>query len=129
VLIVLDGDGQHEVGAVPRVVRPILEGQADIVIGSRFLNTSDGKTPAVRRAGQKWITAITNASSGVPVTDSQSGFRAFSQEAIEGLLLHSEGFGAEVEMQFRARELGLRVTEVPIRAIYTDPPKRNVVGR
>jgi glycosyltransferase involved in cell wall biosynthesis len=129
VLVVLDGDGQHEVGALPRVVRPILEGQADIVIGSRFLHNSDGSTPGVRRAGQRWITAITNLSSGVPVTDSQSGFRAFSEAAIEGLLLHTQGFGAEVEMQFRARELGLRVTEVPIRAIYTDPPKRNVVGQ
>jgi hypothetical protein len=62
------------------------------------------------------------------VSDSQSGFRAFSRRAVEVMLLRSEGFSAEVEMQFFCREHALRLVEVPITAIYADPPKRNVVS-
>jgi glycosyltransferase involved in cell wall biosynthesis len=127
-LVVLDGDGQHNCDEIPRLLAPILSDQADIVIGSRFLNGSTGHVPAVRRLGQRAITGIANLASGLSVTDSQSGFRAFSARAIASLGLHSQGFGAEVEMQFQARTHGLRVIEAPISAFYDDAPKRNVIS-
>jgi glycosyltransferase involved in cell wall biosynthesis len=126
-LVVLDGDGQHDCTEIPRLLQPILDDQADIVIGSRFLAGSSGSTPPLRRLGQRLITTAANAASRTKVTDSQSGFRAFSAAAVDTLLLHSGGFGAEVEMQFQARRHGLRVVEAPIRAVYAEPPKRNVV--
>ncbi len=125
-LVLLDGDGQHHASEIHRFLQPILSGEADIVIGSRFLSKLGQGIPHVRRFGQRLMTWLTNMSSGVSVTDSQSGFRAFSPRAIEKLRFASEGFGAEVEMQFRARDLGLRLAEVPIRPMYLDPPKRNV---
>lgn len=127
-LVVLDGDGQHNVAEIQRLLEPILSGEADIAIGSRFLAESPGSIPRVRRLGQKAMTAVTNACSGAAVTDSQSGFRAFSRKAIETLLFSAKGFNVEVEMQFWASEHGLRLVEVPITAVYLDPPKRNVLS-
>ncbi len=130
-LVVLDGDGQHRPDEIHQVLAPVLSHEADIVIGSRFLDPghSEAAIPEVRRRGQLAITAATNLVSGTPVTDSQSGFRAFSRRAIHSLLFGTHGFNVEVEMQFQARAFGLHVHEMPITAIYADPPKRNVFGQ
>lgn len=128
-LVVLDGDGQHRPAEIERVLRPVLTNQADVVIGSRFLMESEGGIPPVRRGGQAAVTLATNVASGTKVTDSQSGFRAFSRAAIELLHFSSYGFSVEVEMQFQARAHGLRILEMPITALYFDAPKRNVVGQ
>jgi len=69
---------------------------------------------------------ITRWSSGTQSSDSQSGFRAFSRAAVELLSFQSNGFSVESEMQFLAREHGLRVMEVPITVRYDDEPKRPV---
>lgn len=126
-LVVLDGDGQHDPAELPSLLGPIHSDEADIVIGSRFLSTSKGSIPGFRSLGQRAMTLVSNAGSGTVVTDSQSGFRAFSRRAIETLVFESEGLSAEVEMQFAARTHGLRIVERPITALYPDPPKRNVL--
>ncbi|MFN8633875.1 MAG: glycosyltransferase family 2 protein [Chloroflexota bacterium] len=127
-LVLMDGDAQHDPAEIERLIAPIERNEADIVIGSRFLETSDGDIPPVRRIGQVTMTKLTNLSSGATVTDSQSGYRAFSRRAIQSLIFASDGFSVEVEMQFQARDLDLNVVEVPIAATYTDPPKRNVLS-
>ena len=124
VLVLIDGDGQHRPSEIPRVVAPILSDDADISVGSRHLAL--GGIPKVRRVGQTMVTAATNLGSGVNLTDSQSGFRAFSRRALEALSFTSRGFAVESEMQFLALDHNLRVVEVPIEAVYVDPPKRNV---
>ena len=125
-LVMLDGDGQHCAEDIPTVIEPILKGEADIVIGSRFLNIKSD-IPAYRRVGQHGLTLITNLASGVPITDSQSGYRAFSAQAIERLSFGQAGFSIESEMQFLARDHQLHVIEVPINVIYAEPAKRNPV--
>ena len=85
--------------------------------------------PAVRRSGQAAVTLATNVASGTKVTDSQSGFRAFSRAAIQMLTFSEKGFSVESEMQFLAAEHGLTVHEVAISTVYVDPPKRNVLGQ
>jgi glycosyltransferase involved in cell wall biosynthesis len=124
VLVLMDGDGQHRPSEIPAIAGPVLRGEADIVVGSRHLQ--QGGIPGVRRIGQSMVTAATNLGSGVNLTDSQSGFRAFSRKALEGMTFSSRGFAVESEMQFLALDRGLRVVEVPIEAVYVDPPKRNV---
>jgi hypothetical protein len=62
------------------------------------------------------------------VTDSQSGFRAFSPRAVETISFSANGFAVESEMQFLARDHGLRVVEVPITADYAERPKRSVLS-
>ena len=128
VVVMLDGDGQHRPEELASVVAPVLEGEADIVVGSRYL-AKDYKVPRHRVWGHRAFNLITRLSSGVAATDSQSGYRAFSPRAVEEISFHSNGFSVESEMQFLARERGLRFIEVPVTIRYTDPPKRSVFGQ
>jgi len=125
-IVMIDGDGQHCADDIPAVLAPILDGHADVVIGSRFLRVKN-TIPAYRQVGQHGLTIMTNLASGVSVSDSQSGFRAFSARALEQLSFSQGGFSIESEMQFQAREHGLRVAEVPIEVIYAEPAKRNPI--
>jgi glycosyltransferase involved in cell wall biosynthesis len=127
VVVMLDADGQHLPEEIEKVTEPILSGQADIVIGSRYLeNTSI--VPRHRILGHWVFNWLTRLSSGVLATDSQSGYRAFSRAAVDKIDFHSTGFAVESEMQFIAREFGLRVVEVPITIRYTDKAKRPVIA-
>src|SRR5439155_7830336 len=105
---------------------PVLAGRADMVVGSRFAGVKS-QIPRWRRVGQHTLTAATNIGSGVRVSDSQSGFRAFSRRALEGMRLQHVGFSVESEMQFEAKALGLVVEEVPISVHYQLAAKRNPV--
>lgn len=127
VVITMDGDWQHLPEEVSALVVPILQGDADIVIGSRYLYPSSD-VPVQRRIGHWGFTTLTNVVSGVSLTDSQSGYRAFSRRAIEALTFSSTSFSVESEMQFLARDHHLQVMEVPITIRYLDKPKRNVLG-
>jgi glycosyltransferase involved in cell wall biosynthesis len=126
-VVMLDGDGQHRVEDIPVVLEPIVKGQADLVIGSRFLEIKSD-IPAYRQVGQHGLTMVTNLASGLSVGDSQSGFRAFSAEALKYISFSQGGFSIESEMQFLAREHKLRVVEVPIHVTYDEPAKRNPFG-
>lgn len=126
VVVCLDGDAQHDPADIPEVIAPVLQGQADVVIGSRFL-AKKSDIPGWRIVGQHSLTAITNFTSGIRTTDSQSGFRAFSPLAVEALYFNSNGLGLESEMQFRIGEANLRVAEVPIHVAYKDGSKRNPI--
>ncbi|MFP3910377.1 MAG: glycosyltransferase family 2 protein [Archaeoglobaceae archaeon] len=116
ILVCLDGDGQHDPRQIPELVEPVKKG-VDVVIGSRFL---DGKhsVPKYRRLGQEFLTYMTNLVSSSKLTDSQSGYRAFSRNAIESLKFNGSGISIESEMQVSAGDSGLSVKEVPITCRY-----------
>ncbi len=126
-LVLVDGDGQHLAEDIPEVIRPVLDGKADMAVGSRFLAVRS-EIPSYRKVGQHGLTLATNLTSGVRLTDSQSGFRAFSPAAIAALSFRGMGFSVESEMQFLMREHKLRVVEVPIGVVYAEPAKRNPVA-
>ncbi|HIG03479.1 MAG TPA: glycosyltransferase family 2 protein [Candidatus Poseidoniales archaeon] len=123
ILITLDSDGQHDPNDIPKIIEPILSGEADIVIGSRFI---DGGTsvdmPAYRRLGIKVITAASNLSSDLNIKDTQSGFRAFSAKALELLRFDCEGMELSLEILEDANEKELKVAEIPT-VIRYDVPK------
>lgn len=125
VIVMIDADGQHLPEELPSVIQPILNEEADIAIGSRYISPS-GRVPAHRVMGHLLFRLLTGLASGVAVVDTQSGYRAFSPRAFRLVNFHARGFSVESEMQFMAHEHGLRVTEVPITIRYTDPPKRSV---
>ncbi len=127
VVITIDGDWQHMPEELPVVMAPVLAGQADIVIGSRYLEKTSN-VPLQRILGHQGFNLLINAVSGTPLTDSQSGFRAFSPRAVEAFNFASKGFSVESEMQFLAKDLRLRVLEVPITIRYVDKPKRPVIS-
>ena len=123
ILVVLDADGQHNPDDIPRIIQPIRDGDADIVIGSRFVEGGDGESmPAYRRMGIKVITAASNLSSDLDISDTQSGFRAFSRLALERLRFDSEGMELSLELLEDAKEKDLSVKEVPT-VIRYDVPK------
>ena len=124
VVVCIDGDSQHDPFDVPVLIQPILEGEADVVIGSRFLGTKS-RIPAWRRVGQHVLTLVTNLTSGVRITDSQSGYRAFSPAALKAMRFRSTGLSVESEMQFLVEEAGLTIVEAPISVHYLDGNKRN----
>ncbi len=123
-VVFLDADGQHHPDDIPRLVAPVLAGEADMVVGSRFAGRRNA-APRWRQAGQVALTAATNAFSGTRLADSQSGFRAFSPRALQHLCFGQSHFTAESEMQFLAQEHGWKVMEVPVGMSYAEGPKRN----
>jgi glycosyltransferase involved in cell wall biosynthesis len=122
----LDGDGQHRPDDIPRMIKPILDGESDMVVGSRFLDLKS-EIPFYRLIGQSVVTTVTGIASSVSSTDSWSGYRAFSRRAIEVIHFREGGWGVDPEFQFLAREHNLNVSEVPIIAIYEEKAKRNPI--
>ncbi|WP_436932586.1 glycosyltransferase family 2 protein [Halosimplex halobium] len=118
-LVLIDGDGQHLPRDIPAIVQPVVEGDSDIVIGSRYLE-DDTETPVYRRLGQRVLDTITFGSTGTKVTDSQSGFRALAPAAIDRLTIRTDGMGVESEMIGSATEQGLDIEEVPIDVRYEE---------
>jgi glycosyltransferase involved in cell wall biosynthesis len=116
ILVTLDGDGQHDPRELPRLLEPLLAGEADVVIGSRFLG--DYEIPAYRKFGIDVITWLYNLGASAQVTDSQSCYRGYSRRALNSLLITEAGFGFSVELLVQARENGLLIKEVPISCIY-----------
>ncbi len=125
-LVVLDSDGQHEPSDIPQLLKPILDKQADFVIGSRFIDGGGGTDmPAYRRLGIKVITAASNLSRDISIKDTQSGFRAFSAHALEVLRFDCEGMELSLEMLEDAHEKQLKISEVPTVVRYDVPKGSN----
>jgi len=119
VLVTLDSDGQHDPNQIPLVLEPILKEGFDIVIGSRFLNEDDRrKVPAYRSFGIKTITKFAQLTSYNNITDAQSGFRAYSSNALAKIDLIEEGMAVSTEILMRGGEKNLLIKEVPITVSY-----------
>jgi len=115
VMVTLDADGQHNPEETPRLIQPILDGEADIVLGSRFLG-GHNDAPAYRRFGIKLITKLSKRSR--KFSDALCGFRAYSRKAVESLNLNETGMGVSAEILLETEERGLRVTEIPVLVRY-----------
>ncbi|MGB9870746.1 MAG: glycosyltransferase family 2 protein [Anaerolineae bacterium] len=122
-VVLLDGDGQHLPSEISAVLSPVLAGEADMVVGSRYLN-GRSRVPLSRVWGHKVFNFLTHRTSGVYLTDSQNGFRAFSARVLDALDLRSNGFSVESEMQLLIQQQGWRVKEVPVTVLYAEKPKR-----
>lgn len=118
IIITMDSDGQHNPAEIPKIVEPIIKGEADMVNGSRYLNDLDKNTPAYRRVGQTILDEVTNLNSGLHITDSQSGFRAFSASTKDIFRFKAQGMAIESEMLADAGKSGLRIAEVEIGVRY-----------
>ena len=112
VLVTIDADGQHKVEDINKIIKPIVDGQADISIGSRFL-AEDDNTPSYRKLGVKIITKVTNSSLSEKVTDAQSGFRAYNNKVLQSLTPSDSGMGISTEILIKSSNLGLKIAEVP----------------
>ena len=118
ILVTFDADGQHRIEDINKVINPIINGESDLVIGSRFLDESAKEVPRYRKAGIKLITKITNATIKKQLTDSQSGFRAYSKKVLNELNPSELGMGISTEILIKASAKNFRISEVPIKIIY-----------
>ena len=118
VLVTFDADGQHRIEDIDKVINPILNGQSDIVIGSRFLDDNEKEVPQYRKVGIKVITKITNATIKKDLTDSQSGFRAYSKQVLNEIRPSESGMGVSTEILIKANSKNLKISEVPIKILY-----------
>ena len=115
--VLLDGDHQHDTNDVPRLVETVLSGNADVVIGVRWGKTSG--MPIYRRMGKRALDYATAAATknGI-LTDSQSGYRVFSRQALESLEPTEDGLSIESQLLLEAQERNLRIEEVRIDSRY-----------
>jgi glycosyltransferase involved in cell wall biosynthesis len=118
ILVIIDGDGQHNADEIPLFIEPILKKEADLVIGSRFIK-HEHNMPGYREFGIKVITWLWNVFSKVRVTDAQSGFRSYSKPLMQDLVLYEDKMDISIEILEEARRLGAVIKEVPISCHYT----------
>ena len=119
ILVTFDADGQHRVEDINKILQPLENNEADVVIGSRFLD-NESKIPNYRKIGIKVITKVTNASLKKKLTDSQSGFRAYNKQALTQISPSEMGMGISTEILIKASSKGLRIAEIPITVLYHD---------
>ncbi len=117
-LVTFDADGQHRVEDIQKVIEPIKNNVADLVIGSRFLDKKSD-VPNYRKIGIKVITKVTNASIRKKLTDSQSGFRAYNGQVLSQISPSDMGMGISTEILIKSSSKGLRIMEVPITILYS----------
>ena len=129
ILITIDSDGQHNPKEIPKLLKPIINDEADVVNGSRYINGNKKDTPSYRRVGQTILDKATNLNGGLNITDSQSGFRAFAGHTLPVFRFKSINFGIESEMLTDAANAGLRIKEVEINVRYdVDGSTKNPVS-
>ena len=117
IMVTLDGDGQHNPDQIPDLINVILKHKVDVVIGSRSLK-DDKNLPSYRKTGIKIITSTINSATNLKVTDSQSGFRAYSKEAIDLIHPTESGMAVSTEILVKISNNGLSMAEVPITVSY-----------
>lgn len=114
IAVQIDGDGQHDTQYLQAVIQPIIAGEKDIVIGSRFLKKEGFQSSGLRRVGITFLSALIRLCSGVKIYDVTSGFRAVSREYIKIYATDYPVDYPEPEAIVMAALAGARVGEVPV---------------
>ncbi|VFJ12510.1 glycosyltransferase family 2 protein [Candidatus Nitrosocosmicus franklandus] len=119
IVITIDADGQHNPEDIPHLIKPIKDGIADVVIGSRYNTTSLREIPLIRGVGLSMIGMLNQSLTRIKVKDTQSGFRAYNKTILNIISdYESVGYGAEMEQLAQAEQNGLNIMEVPVTIRY-----------
>ena len=114
IVVIIDADDTYEAGDIDKLVKPLLKEEADVCLASRLGGTLlPGAMPSMNLFGNKMFTSMYNMIYGQNVTDTQTGFRALTKEAIERLNLYSDGMGLSTVFLTEAAKRGLRIIEFP----------------
>lgn len=117
IIVSLDADGQHDPDEIPRLLTALKNGNFDIVVGSRFLGQINNM-PAPRILSNTITSRILNLFFKIPVTDSQSGYRAFKRKVIESVEFLDNRFAAETEILINAKRKRFKIGEAQIKTLY-----------
>jgi glycosyltransferase involved in cell wall biosynthesis len=123
IVVMLHPDGQYDPAIIPEMIRPIREGRADMVLGSRMLvpgAAKRGGMPLWKRIANRFLTTTENLAMGQRFTECHTGYRAYSRRFLETVpfLRNSNGFVFDTEVIFQAVHFGLPVIEVPVASRY-----------
>jgi len=113
VYVMVDGDGTYPAAEVGRLIRPILSGDADMVVGSRLLSGTSSEFRSINRWANRLVLALLNSIFRTKLTDILSGYRAFSRKFVKTLPLFGGGFEIETELTIKAAARGFRIVEIP----------------
>ena len=123
IVVMLHPDGQYDPAIIPEMIRPIREGNADMVLGSRMMvkgGAKRGGMPLWKRIANRFLTTVENLAMGRRFTECHTGYRAYSRRFLETVpfLRNSNGFVFDTEVIFQAVHFGLPVVEVPVASRY-----------
>ncbi len=113
VLVTCDADDQHDATDLPALLKPVLSGQVDVALGSRFLARSS-HVPASRRWLLRLAVLFTRIHTGLPLTDAHNGLRALSRQAAEKIRITQDRMAHASEIVSEVKRCGLRYCEVPV---------------
>ena len=116
VIVTIDGDGQFLTEEIPKLIKPVMEENFDVVIGYRF--DDDEEMPTYRKFGNKLLDRVSNSISELPFRDTQSGFRAYSNKAINTIEFNQVGFAADSEILIDASQKELNISEEKVTVLY-----------
>lgn len=113
-VVIQDADLEYDPSDIPRLIQPLIKGDADIVYGSRFIGEDQQDESWIHRAGNAVLTGASNLFSGLSLTDMETCYKAFNREVLEGLQIAQDRFGIEPELTAKLARRGYRFVEVPI---------------
>jgi polyprenyl-phospho-N-acetylgalactosaminyl synthase len=122
IVVTFDADGQHVAADIPRLVAPVVRGEADIALGSRFLGGTSN-VPPLRRVLLKGAVLFTRMTTGLSLTDAHNGLRALSRRAAETIRIRQDRMAHASEIVSEIAKHELRYVEIPITVLYTDYSK------
>ena len=126
VVVTVDADSQFDSNQIPELIVPILNQQLDVVIGSRFLSGKPKNIPRIKMLGNKIFSKIVSWLTGQKFTDTQTGFRAYSREALLHVSIVND-FTYTQEVLIDLKFKGLRIGEIPVSVSYDEKRKSRVV--
>ena len=122
VVVMVHPDNQYDSTLVPQMIQPILDGAADIVLGSRLLSGTalSGGMPWWKYIANRFLTVVENVAFGLRLSEYHTGFRAYSRRLLETVpfLLNSDNFVFDQEIMAQAISFGFRVGEIPVPTRY-----------
>lgn len=122
IIVMLHPDYQYDPTLLPQIIRPIAEGAADIVLGSRLMGASPMKQgmPWWKYISNRFLTGLQNATFGLKLSEYHTGYRAFSREALEAVnfQMNSDNFIFDQEILAQAINLKIRIAEIPVPTRY-----------
>ena len=119
IVVLIDGDGQHNPDDIPSLIEPILDSKADLVVGSRYLDGNGIEAPLYRRLGLRVLNYLHRRVNKLSVSDAECGFRALSRKALDAVQFFDHGgYGVDAEMLSLAEKNGITIAEVPVTVRY-----------